>query len=309
MSADRLQLQRLELKYHVSEDTALRIRDFVRCYLELDENGVDKPNFAYPIHSIYLDSPDLATYRHTINGNKNRLKLRMRYYDDSPTSPVFFEIKRRMNEAILKQRGGVRKEAVAWLLGGHLPDPVHLLNNSPKQLRALQNFCQLMTEMRAHPVAHVAYLREAWVSTYDNSVRVTMDRQVRVCPEFSANLSTEMGHYVKPFGNEVILELKFTGRFPNWFGDLVRVFGLQRGSAAKYADGIYTTGEAAFLWRMVEDTAVRTVQESPAPQQVRAPFEKVRPPRHQQGGTKGAHKRNPIFSDPKPVCIGNVADQ
>lgn len=309
MSVDRLQLQRLELKYHVTEDTALSVRDFVRCYLELDENGVDKPNFSYPIHSIYLDSPELTTYRHTINGNKNRLKLRMRYYDDSPQSPVFFEIKRRMNEAILKQRGGVRKEAVAWLLGGHLPDPKHLLNDSPKQLRALQNFCQIMTEMRAHPVAHVGYLREAWVSTHDNSVRVTLDRQVRVCPQFSASLSTEMGRYVEPFGKEVILELKFTGRFPNWFGDLVRVFGLQRGSAAKYADGIHTAGESVFLWRMVEDAAVRTEQESPHPQQAQAPLEKIRPPRHRPNGTEAVHKHSPIFPSSKPICVGNTAGQ
>jgi hypothetical protein len=44
----------------------------------------------------------------------------------------------------------------------------------------------------------------------------------------------------------VILELKFSGRFPDWFKDLVRVFGLRQGSASKYADGIANQGEPYF---------------------------------------------------------------
>ena len=42
------------------------------------------------------------------------------------------------------------------------------------------------------------------------------------------------------------LELKFTGRFPDWFKELVRVFGLKQGSASKYADGIALKGESHF---------------------------------------------------------------
>jgi len=62
MSQDRLQLQRLELKYILSEERALAVRDFVRSYLELDEYSVDKPNYSYRIHSLYLDSDEMTTY-------------------------------------------------------------------------------------------------------------------------------------------------------------------------------------------------------------------------------------------------------
>jgi len=44
----------------------------------------------------------------------------------------------------------------------------------------------------------------------------------------------------------VILELKFTGRFPDWFKEMVRIFNLRQGSASKYADGIARRGEPAF---------------------------------------------------------------
>lgn len=265
MGQDRLQLQRLELKYMISEDKALAIRDFVRSYLELDEYSVDKPNYSYRIHSLYLDSDDMLTYWETINGVKNRFKLRLRYYDDQPDSPVFFEIKRRMNDAILKQRGGVRRPAVDWLLAGHMPEPEHLLSpDNARQFVALQRFSQLMLSIRASPKAHVTYFREAWVSTHDNSIRVTMDRNVYCSPEFTASLRTDLQNPVKPFGNMVVLELKFTARFPNWFKEMIETFDLVRGPAAKYADGVAMLGVEMFMRRRNRDLEGEQEQSSAA---------------------------------------------
>src|SRR5262250_2527212 len=137
MARDRMQQSRFELKYLIAEETALLVRDFVRSYLEMDEYSVGRPNYSYPVHSLYVDSDDLRIYWETINGNKNRYKLRLRYYSTHPDSPVFFEIKRRMNNCILKQRGGVRQDAVDWLLAGHLPEASHLVSKDPKQFSAL----------------------------------------------------------------------------------------------------------------------------------------------------------------------------
>jgi hypothetical protein len=240
---DKVQLQRFELKYRVDENTARAIREFVRGYLELDEYGVGKPNNAYRIHSLYLDSDDLRCFWDVFNSNKNRYKLRIRYYDDDPDTPAFCEIKRRVNEAIFKQRCAIRKQAVAPLLSGQLPDPSFLISQRPHQLEALQEFCRRISDLNAKPKTHVSYLREAWVSPGSNAVRVCLDRQVCSEPQFTPELKTEMGNPVMPFEPEVILELKFTGRFPNWMGDLVRTFGLRQLSSAKYADGVALLGE------------------------------------------------------------------
>jgi hypothetical protein len=62
------------------------------------------------VHSVYL-IPQLATHQAVINGTKNRFKLRLRYYDDRPNTPVFFEVKTR-GQCILKQRCGVKRDAV-----------------------------------------------------------------------------------------------------------------------------------------------------------------------------------------------------
>jgi hypothetical protein len=80
----------------------------------------------------------------------------------------------------------------------------------------------------------------------DNSIRVTLDREVRCAVERSAGLRTEMDNPCNVFGERVVLELKFTGRFPDWFGELVRAFDLHQCSAAKYADGVALMGENRF---------------------------------------------------------------
>src|ERR1044071_2883102 len=178
MGSDRLQKQRYELKYQVPEDKALRIRDFVQGYLDIDEYGALQPSLSYPTLSLYLDSDSLDTHWETVNGNRNRFKLRLRYYDDQPHTPVFLEIKRRENHVILKERGGGRKSAVRWLLAGQMPERQHLLNpNDQEAFVAIQRFCQLMLQLNARPKVHVAYLREAYENPRDNNVRVTLDRQ------------------------------------------------------------------------------------------------------------------------------------
>lgn len=243
MTGDRLQATRFELKYCVNAQVALQMREFVRGYLVPDEFCVGKPDHSYHIHSIYLDSDDLQIYWDVLNSNKNRYKLRIRYYDDRPDTPVFFEIKRRMNDAILKKRCAVRRDAVAQLLAGQLPEAQHLISPSPKSFDAIQEFCHLKEDLRASPKTQVAYRREAWVGTADNSVRVSFDRDVCSAPNFTGITTTSIENYVMPFAPDVILELKFTGRFPNWFREMVELFGVMPRGAAKYADGVDRLGE------------------------------------------------------------------
>ena len=236
-----MQQSRFELKYLITEQTAAKVRDFVRCYLAMDEFGVGRPNYSYPVHSLYLDSDSLEIYWRTVNGDKNRYKLRLRYYSDNPDTPVFFEIKRRMKDVILKQRGGVRHEAVPMLIEGHLPEPSMLLSQDPGSLVAVQRFQQLMFGLNAKPKSHIYYKREAYVADNDE-VRVTMDRDVYSEANLSSTIKVKMTNPVHSYKGFVILELKFTNRFPNWFRELVRVAGTMQCGAAKYLSGVQDMG-------------------------------------------------------------------
>jgi hypothetical protein len=246
MAVDRLLSSRFEMKYMITEQQALRVREFVRSYLELDEYGVGKPNFAYAVHSLYLDSDDLLLYWRTINGEKNRYKLRVRFYNDNPDTPVFFEIKRRHNNCIIKHRAALNREWLRRVLGGELPPLRAFTSRNPKHEAALSEFLILMQSIYARPKAHVAYLREAYLPPDDNSARVTMDRAVRSEPQFSGRLSTHMRDPNLIWPGVVVLELKFTDRFPLWFREMVEALELTHCSAAKYVAGIELLGEQRF---------------------------------------------------------------
>lgn len=223
-----------------------RLREFVSGHLELDEYSEGRPGFSYPVHSVYLDSDDLKTHRAYLNADRNRFKLRLRYYDDKPSTPVFFEVKGRVNNCIVKRRCGVRRDAVALLVAGQLPDPDHLLSREPRHLANLQRFNYLMTKIEAKPKAHNTYLREAWVSAHDNSVRVTFDRKIFIEPFFEARTVVEMARPVQLVRDFVVLELKFTTRFPDWLREMVRCFHLMQSSCAKYSGGVTVLGEHRF---------------------------------------------------------------
>jgi SPX domain protein involved in polyphosphate accumulation len=187
------------LKYILPVSMKLPLRNFIASYLVLDEFAAAAPDFSYPIHSIYMDSPGLQTYFATQNGDKNRFKLRLRYYDDQPGSPVFLEMKRRTDNVIHKKRCSVTAEHLEDALAG---DTTFV---KAKSIADYTVFCDLMNRMQATPRAHVAYMREAWMSRHDNSVRVTLDSQVRVEPKFDLKPSVNMKSPAYPFGEKMVL--------------------------------------------------------------------------------------------------------
>ncbi len=248
---DTIQKQRFEHKYTINEEVALAIRDFVSSYLELDDYGATQPNFSYPVHSLYLDSPDMRTYQETVNGDRNRYKLRIRYYEQTEEAPVYFEIKRRHDKIIQKKRAIVHRRAAHDLVRGYLPSATDLVYPDGEQMDALLNFWRLVNHLNARPKVHVSYLREAWVADGSNKIRVTIDRNVQSEPQKTLAFSSDLRNPHSVFGKKVILELKFTNRFPNWFRDLVQVFGLRAGPAAKYVDGVTDMGEHRFIRKIM----------------------------------------------------------
>jgi hypothetical protein len=104
----------------------------------------------------------------------------------------------------------------------------------------------MMHQISATPRAKVSYQREAWQNTQDESVRITIDRLVRTEPCFDLNLVTAMKNPVLVFGQNAVLELKFTGRAPNWMLEMIRLFHLVQTGGPKYAGGIRLIGEQHF---------------------------------------------------------------
>ena len=61
----------------------------------IDEHMAGDGPDGYRVCSLYLDTPQLALYRQSKDGIKNRYKLRIRFYDEDADGPAFLEIKQR----------------------------------------------------------------------------------------------------------------------------------------------------------------------------------------------------------------------
>ncbi len=230
----RLQGSRFELKYVIDERRAAAIRDFVRGHLVRDEHAPDTPKGEYVVSSLYLDSPDLTLARATQRGLRNRVKLRIRQYNNDPGAPVFFEIKRRDANVILKQRAAVRRDAATRLIRGRIPRRSDLLKPDGEQYGALERFCELSRCIGAIGQVFVNYCREAYVSPDSNAVRLTFDRRLTAAPFYGTLRIPDDRNTLAPRVRGVVLELKFTDRFPKWMREMVCAFDLDRGSMAKY---------------------------------------------------------------------------
>ena len=205
------------------------------------------PRRAIPIRSIVSISihPALDLFRSTVDGLKNRFKLRIRFYDDDPAHPVFLEIKRRLSEVICKERACVRREAVNLLLRGIRPG-ASLLGVLGRSRARPPRPCRLFTEPACKstlgPRVYISYQREAYVSPDSDQIRVTFDRQITAARYRSTPYLATPKATMPVDMRGVVLEMKFTDRFPNWMRQMVHALDLWRWPSAKYVAGIRTIG-------------------------------------------------------------------
>lgn len=230
----QVQGSRFELKYIISERSARAIRDFARRYLVPDGHGEPQQHRAYTVCSLYMDSADLALCRATMDGVRSRYKLRIRFYDDSPESPAYFEIKRRVDNITSKERAAVRRSSIPGLLAGHRPRQTDLANGNAESLRALHRFCDLRSAIQAHGQVFVSYTREAYIPAAGNSVRLNFDRHLSARKYERGLVPANPDGGFHPRLGGVILELKFSKRFPSWMRDMVQIFNLERCRMPKY---------------------------------------------------------------------------
>jgi hypothetical protein len=250
---------RYELKYVIDEERAVAVADYVRAYLRPSAHNGNGPVRGHPVISLYMDSPDHFLCRQAACGYRNRMKLRIRFYNEHWKSPAFLEIKRRVNDNIVKDRAMISREAVRQFLCGGWPYPsswpyAEHLKKGAKQLDVYFRYWQFCNAIKAKPIVYLSYLREIYEQPQDDEMRVTFDREVAATPyEEWMMLDEDLGRllaprrgvppppdrpsYYVPYDG-VVLELKFEERPPTWMYDMIRIFNLQRRAMCKYVSAV-----------------------------------------------------------------------
>lgn len=235
-TTDNMLSCRFEMKYFISEAMAQRVLGFVQMHLPLDKYSQSVKGGQYQLSSLYLDSHNLQLCRESLDGTKNRFKLRVRTYSDELTSPVFFEIKRRMNGIILKDRAKKNRCCCEQILRSSAGQIGRL--NSSKDHDALTQFLLYVNSINAAPIVKVRYSRMAFEDDSHNRVRITFDRQLAFKVVNTIDLSMNGGGWQYQMEPGVVLEIKFTNHYPAWIGYMISTLGLQRRSFSKYARSI-----------------------------------------------------------------------
>jgi hypothetical protein len=232
---------RYELKYRISESRARAIAEYIRPYLHPDRYAKLRPRYEYPITSLYLDSDNFRLARETLEGKRNRFKLRVRGYSDNQDSPCFFEIKRRISNVIVKSRARVKYDDVPRVLEeGYIP------KDYETDEAALRQFVLYMNYIQAHPMVLVRYMRQAFEGDSDNRVRVTFDRQLAYNSTREPRVRLNGTGWQRLRLDFVVLEIKFTAKYPVWLSNMVKVFDLKQGAMSKYASSIQTSCSMGF---------------------------------------------------------------
>ena len=167
---------RYELKYLVDQQVLAQVRPELTARLDHDTHG---ELGSYPVWSRYYDTYDLTCYWDKIDGLRFRRKLRIRHYGPPDTlsedSPVWVEIKQRLNRVTQKRRARLPYRAAAALCAGGEVDGC-----DPGDEALVEEVERLVGEFDLRPSTVIGYTRDALVGREEDAgLRVTFDTRVR----------------------------------------------------------------------------------------------------------------------------------
>lgn len=238
----------------VDEATASRVASYCRANLQFDRFCENRPGHQYPIHSIYLDSPDFVLARSVVERRLDRFKLRVRTYREhdglDSGLPAFFEIKRKRNGIVHKSRIKLDRETANQLMWNNEIPESCLANGDTQGIQNLTQFLHLQQDLQAKPALSVHYHREAYESNFGQRVRISFDRDLRYgLLDLSNGGFRELWWPVRL--RSVILEVKFTDTYPAWVQHLLDRSDVVRRGVCKYlicsqaANGLFQSLEEA----------------------------------------------------------------
>lgn len=227
---------RYEYKYIVPYSRLEALRHWVSAFAKKDPYAVQKGE--YTVKSIYFDSVDLECYQLKVSGIKRRNKVRLRGYNfGDGESKVFFEIKKKVDEPLYKNRAGLPYEIAVQLLRGQTLTDEDLASRvkAPDFLEA-QRFLYHIFARKLQPVINVIYEREPYQFKNDpvNDLRITFDKDLRGVRAPAIDELFDEKYPIGALNGHFIMEVKFNRYLPAWVRQLVVSQGLKKGPASKY---------------------------------------------------------------------------
>lgn len=232
---------RYELKFVVDAKQRADFLDACRSGLMPDPHGRDA---VYRVSSVYFDTSDFAAFWEKMDGEAVRSKYRLRFYslaENATVNAAFMEIKHRIHNTVYKQRLRLTNEGAMEILedASALARIDRLIAGGAKVPdSAAVSQIQAAASSGLEAKATITYLREAWMGSYDDRLRVTFDSagQAYLPGEF-AQVGENSGECFLD-AEKSILEVKFNQSIPRWIRDILDQQNLVLQRFSKYAEGV-----------------------------------------------------------------------
>ena len=214
-------VMRTEFKYLLTREKYFELKDLFQFIFRADKFS---RYGAYPVTTVYFDTPTLNFFYDKVNGEYTHKKARLRTYGESMfDGPTYFEYKIKNNENQFKKRFRIEERADYYSI-------------IPMVKSKDDDFLINLPEDNLIPVSCVKYYRAAYYYGHgDEEVRLNFDLDISIS-EVGENPSFE--NLVFP-EKAVILEVKSPKRFiDEKLKRLLAASQAHRTTFSKYATGI-----------------------------------------------------------------------
>lgn len=232
-----LAVGRYEFKYLLRPELAERVVDFLAPHLEMDKRCRERDSNSYTVRSIYFDSPDFECFHEKLGGQKYREKFRIRTYNDPRSAPLFLEDKIKNGLSYVKAKVTLNSDSLKAIKDLDY-DSLNNADMLDKDRKILDKFFFHIYRKAYSPVALVVYDREAYVYPGQDTIRVTLDKNLRakMFPSLAEIYNEDGLEYL--LYHWIILEIKFTDLAPRWVRTLNTLFHLKRQACSKYCTSV-----------------------------------------------------------------------
>jgi SPX domain protein involved in polyphosphate accumulation len=152
------------------------------------------------VNSIYFDDFTLTSLRQNLDGIGMRIKLRLRWYDaELPGKTAFFEIKRRTNTIVKKERYAIisRRPVNRMTYPEIIKELLRVLPETPREL----------LRMRQQPVVLIRYRRKHYKARDARlPIRITLDQNIEGYEQIGMKLPVTK--FKVPLYDKIVLEAK-----------------------------------------------------------------------------------------------------
>lgn len=224
------QNSRFELKYRIHYQDYLKIKNALPIYMQKDTFTKKAKGKGYLVRSLYYDTDQYASYHEKMDGNNERVKLRIRSYSEDPKdlSPIRAELKMRERNLVIKKNTFISYEEYRdFMQTGRWQnekDPV------------LMEFEKHRRSQLHKPKVLIQYEREGYETRLENGLRITFDFDVK--STHANDLFPKHSFYREHNPHLVIMEIKYKDDLPAWVRNLVRMYGLQVIANSKFTQAI-----------------------------------------------------------------------